>query len=257
MMPSPLRVVVRLLCCAVAVAIGACADAQSTLAPLPKGGHHVLFIGNSLTYTNDLPGMLAEVAASTRDTIYAASVTYANFALVDHLSSGSARAAIASDRWQYVILQQGPTSTTGVDRDTLILAARAFEPMIRAAGATPALYMVWPDITRRAFWDNCRDSYRMAAQAVGGAFFPAGEAWREAWARDSTLPLYGGDGFHPSPTGTYLAALTMYERITGKDARAVPVPVTIGGSAVTSARVHLLQEAAHAANAANAARYSR
>ena len=125
----------------------------------------VLFIGNSLTYTNDLPGVLATMAASTRDTIYAASVTYANFALVDHLSSGSARAAIGADRWEYVILQQGPTSTTGVDRDTLILAARAFEPLIRAAGGTPALYMAWPDITRRSFWDNCRDSYRMAAIA--------------------------------------------------------------------------------------------
>ena len=257
MMPSPRRHFRPRLCLLTAVGLGACAGAQGTLAPLPKGGHHVLFNGNSLTYTNDLPGVLATMAASTRDTIYAASVTYANFALVDHLSSGSARAAIGADRWEYVILQQGPTSTTGVDRDTLILAARAFEPLIRAAGGTPALYMAWPDITRRSFWDNCRDSYRMAAQAVGGAFFPAGEAWREAWARDSTLPLYGGDGFHPSFTGTYLAALTMYERITGKDARNVPVPATIGGNPVTSTRVRLLQDAAHAANVANAARYTR
>jgi hypothetical protein len=216
--------------------------------PLPPGGYHVLFIGNSLTYTNDLPGMLSVVAASGGDTIRTASVAYPNYALVDHFISGVATDAIKKDRWDYVIMQQGPTSTTGVARDTLILATRAFNPYIRAAGGRAALLMVWPDYTRKAFWDNCRTSYFLAAQAVGGVFMPAGEAWRNAWAVDSTLPLYGGDGFHPASYGTYLAALVIYERITGHDARTLPPRATFGNFAAPEATIRLLQNAAHKAN---------
>ena len=34
--------------------------------------------------------------------------------------------------------------------------------------------------------------------------------------------LYGADGFHPSPAGPFLAALVVYERITGRDPRTLP-----------------------------------
>ena len=246
------RGVAALAAIAVATVASCATSAGATLGPLAPGGKHVLFIGNSLTYVNDLPGTLAQLATSAGDTIRTASVAYANYALIDHWYSGGARTAIAADRWDYVVMQQGPTSTTGVDRDTLVLATKYFDPLIRAAGGTPALYMVWPDYTRLAFFDNCRDSYLLAAQAVHGAFFPAGEAWRNAWAADSTLPLYGGDGFHPSPLGTYLAALVMYERITGHDARALPKHAVVAGADVgaSAATITLLQEAAHKANLA-------
>lgn len=230
-------------------ATGCLPQASGTITgPLPAGGHHVLFIGNSLTYTNDLPGMLSLLAASGGDTIRTASVAFPNYALIDHYYSGTALAAIKADRWELVIMQQGPTSTTGLDRDTLIVAARAFDPYVRAAGGKTALFMVWPDITRKAFWDNCRNSYQLAAQAVNGVFMPAGEAWRNAWAVDSTIPLYGPDGFHPSGLGTYLAALEIYERVTGKDSRLLPPTAVLDGATVPVARVRVLQAAAHKAN---------
>lgn len=37
------------------------------------------------------------------------------------------------------------------------------------------------------------------------------------------------DGLHPSPMGTFLVALTMYERITGHDARAFPAHAIVSG----------------------------
>ena len=60
-------------------------------------------------------------------------------------------------------------------------------------------------------------------QRSKGLLLPAGDAWRAAWAADARLPLYGPDGFHPSPMGTYLAALVIYEnfRLTAAGA---PVP---------------------------------
>src|SRR4051812_7618847 len=86
--------------------------------PLPAGGHHVLFIGNSLTYVNDLPATVAAIAQSVGDTIRFATEAGPNLALIDHLQGGSAAVAqIKLGGWEYVVLQQGPTPA-GICRDS-------------------------------------------------------------------------------------------------------------------------------------------
>ena len=65
-------------------ALGCLGTSAPVQPALPPGGHHVLFIGNSLTDANDLPGTVAALAASAGDTIRTASVTAANYALIDH-----------------------------------------------------------------------------------------------------------------------------------------------------------------------------
>ena len=235
---------------ATAFALAACLNTTDPLPNLAPGGHHVLFIGNSLTYVNDLPGTLSEIAALTDDTIRTATVAEPDFALIDHFTGRSnALAAIQQGGWEYVVLQQG-SSSLPINRDTLILATKLFNPYIRSVGARPALYMVWPTSDRISFFDDVRISYQEAATAVGGVFMPCGIAWTKAWAEDSTLTLYAADGLHPSPIGTYLAALVMYERITGKDATSLPARALVAGKLLnlSDATVRLLQRAAHAAN---------
>ena len=238
--------VTRMLAC---TALAGCLDTSAPLQPLPPGGHHVLFVGNSLTDANDLPGTLVGLAASVGDTIRTASVTAANYALIDHLNDGRVQGVIGQGGWEYVILQQGP-STVPVNRDSLVIWTRLFDPLVRSAGARTGLFMVWPDVTRLAFFDDCRLAYQQAAQAVNGVFFPAGQAWRTAWAADSTLPLYGPDGYHPSALGTYVAALVIYEKITGHDARKLGPQAVVGGAilSATAATVRLVQQAAHQTN---------
>ena len=172
------------------------------------------------------------------------------YALIDQLTNGTEAAdAIRRGHWDFVVLQQGP-STLPIDRDSLILWTRMFDPIIRSVGAKPALYMVWPRASRPDNFDAVRTSFQMAAKAVNGVFIPAGVAWQDALRRDATLPLYGPDNFHPSPLGTYLAALTIYERLTGHDPRTLPPYAFVGGAAlnVPEATVRLLQQAAHSAN---------
>jgi hypothetical protein len=72
---------------------------------------------------------------------------------------------------------------------------------------------VWPESYRRSALGAVIASYRKAAKAAGAELFPAGDAWRRAWACDPKLPLYGSDGLHPSRLGTYLAALVVYGRL--------------------------------------------
>lgn len=236
------------------VAVASCrSGAPAGLASARAHTHRVLFVGNSLTYFNDLPGTLAALGRAAGDTIVVASVTRPGYALIDHLVAPTASGALDSirgARWDYVVLQQGPTSRL-VDRDSLVLVARQLAPVIRSAGARPALYMVWPTERDSANFDRVRESFRSAACAVDGELWPVGSAWRAARRADPSVPLYGPDRFHPSPLGTYLAALVMYERITGRDARLLAPRAVVDGVplSATPATVGLLQRAAHAANA--------
>jgi hypothetical protein len=141
------------------------------------------------------------------------------------------------------VLQQGPSSLPE-SQVALREWTTRFDSVIRASGARTALYMVWPESNRRDAFDAVSRSYAQAAEAVNGMLFPVGEAWRGAWRRDPEVPLYGPDGFHPTPTATYLAALVMYQQIGGRSPVGLP-----GLMEMPADRVLLLQQAAQEANA--------
>lgn len=225
---------------------------QGPTGPGP-GERGVLFVGNSLTYYNELPAMLEGLldASGTGD-FHVESVTGANYGLPDHWADGRARELIGAGGWEVVVLQQGPSATEG--RPYLLDYADVFAAEIRAIGAVPALYMVWPSVQRAFDFDGVFDSYRTAAEQVDGYFYPAGQAWRIAWETDPDLALYGSDGFHPTLLGSWLAALVMYEQISGLDARDLPASIRMGGNSVPvdEAVAALVQAAAHEANVRHA-----
>jgi hypothetical protein len=228
---------------------GACQDPSGPTPPA-SAGLRVLFVGNSLTYYNDLPETFAAVARGAGSSLVVEMFAQPNYGLVDHLRvSGAVEAAIRTGDWDYVVLQQGP-STQPDSRDSLVAWTRLFDPIIRSAGATPALYMVWPPKGQAGGFDAARTSYQAAAAAVNGIFLPAGAAWQEALSQDAGLALYGPDNFHPSPLGTYLAAITIYEALTGFDPRQLPPSAHANGTTLTvpPATVRLLQDAAYEAN---------
>jgi hypothetical protein len=243
----------RRACCAALLTIASlagCLPPTEALAPLPAGGIRVLFIGNSLTYFNNLPGTLVDLALSSGDTIRAVMVAYPDYALVDHLRQGAAVSAIAASTWNFVVLQQGPSSLQ-VNRDSLIAMTRLFDVPIKQTGAKTALFGVWPQTVNAVTFPRAIESYQMAATAVGGVHLPVGAAWQAALAEDSTLPLYNADGLHPSELGTYLAALVMYERLTGKDARLLRSRAVVAGRVLTDVSesvVRRLQMIAHETN---------
>lgn len=210
-------------------------------------GTRVLFVGNSLTAANGLAPMVRSIAAAGGFEISGGQVLFSNFSLLDHLERGSAASAIRSVDWDYVVLQQGPSGQPD-SRTELIASAREFDDLIRAEGAVPALYMVWPDASRMTAFDSVSESYTAAANDIGALLFPAGDAWLRAWEADAALPLYSGDNFHPSSLGTYLAALTIYAVLCNQDPTTLPLrPAGIGGAefeAATDEELRILQEAA-------------
>ncbi|MEO8201678.1 MAG: hypothetical protein ABI679_14210 [Gemmatimonadota bacterium] len=231
----------------VAIGLAGCLTSGSGPDRASPQQYRVLFIGNSLTYFNNLPGTLSQLASSAGDSLVAISVARPNFAVIDHANGQSnAVEVIRSGHWDFVILQQGPTSEA-IGRDTLVLATLKLDPDIRAAGGRSAQMMTWPASDRPQDFDAVLLSSQKAANAVAGLLLPVGEAWRAAWAADSKLPLYGPDGFHPAPLGTWLAALVIYEGLTGHDARTLSPTVVVNGIPVEFpvSTVRLVQSAAH------------
>ncbi|MFN8583553.1 MAG: hypothetical protein U0163_21570 [Gemmatimonadaceae bacterium] len=222
-----------------------------TLPPVPTGALRVLFVGNSLTYVNDVPHTVADLAqlAGARS-LYYVTIAYPDYALEDHLAQGDAARALAAQDWDYVVLQQGPSSLAS-SRAILERDAMRFAPLIARAKAKPALFMVWPSEDRKFAFPDVRDSYRAAAVDANGLFIPAGMAWLEAWKRDSSLVLYA-DGLHATPMGTYLAALTIFQRLYGRSPVELTGPAVVNGIRWTwpDSVLRALRESAAAANAA-------
>jgi hypothetical protein len=204
---------------------------------------NLLLIGNSLTAANDLAGLIEAMGRASGVAVHCTVIAKPNFSLEDHWTDGDARRAIARGGWSHVFLQQGP-SALPESRVLLNEYARRFDREIRAVNARTAFLGVWPSAARSGDFDAVSASYAGAARLTGGLLAPAGEAWRAAWRRDSGLALYGADGFHPSPLGSYLAALTIFHTLTGRFPPAAAAPSGVSPSlfellrrAVTDTRV--------------------
>jgi hypothetical protein len=202
----------------------------------------VLFIGNSYTYVNDLPGGVQQLAATggTSPAIDVASVVEGGASFATHWSGGGAQAAIAMGDHSHVVLQ-------GQSVEPLFAApsfheyGQLFAAAALAAGAKPVLYETWarkagdPIYADRAsggtpdaMQDVLSAAYQALATETGASLAPVGEAWRTAWTEHPEIELYDGDGSHPSPAGTYLAACVFYIALTGEPipaASAVPTGV--------------------------------
>lgn len=219
--PAPVTRMRRVLTalCASTILLG-CVSGGPTLPSGPGSG--ILFVGNSLTYWNELPLIVQAVFDTAGGPRYeVAMVASPDVSLEDHWNDGFARRQIERGGWQYVVLQQGPSSLPDsrvLLRDYVV----RFSERIKAVGARPALYSVWPSLGRIGDFDRAIESYQLAATDVGGLLFPVAEAWRATWRRDSTVALYSPDGLHPSVSGSYLAALVMYAVISGKTPTGLP-----------------------------------
>lgn len=170
------------------------------------GALRVLFIGNSATYYNNMPGMLEDIGLADSLPIETVDVSQGGFSLQDHWNVGWVRDTLVNGRWNVVVLQGGALETFAV----------TWANAIRVAEARPALYMPGPPRGVTNFPEVCM-SYYTAAEEASAELYAAGEAWMEAWRTDPDLPLIGPDDIHPSEMGSYLAALTIYWGMTGRE----------------------------------------
>lgn len=183
---------------------------------VPGKSLRILFIGNSLTYFNDLPALVAELGKMDETTITYKMLAPGGYSLEDHWNRGDAQKEMQATHYDLVVGQQGP-SALPESQVLLKMYAEKYARECAKLKTSWALYMVWPSEARSFDLDNVIFSYSEAAKATSALLLPAGLAWKLAWSTDPQFPLYGSDRFHPSKTGSLLAAITIYAALQQKE----------------------------------------
>ncbi len=265
---------------------GGATDAGVTDATTPTGSTRALFIGNSYTFVNDLPGLFGAIARSlpaAPSAVFVDSSTGGGRRLVQHVSDARTvghplHTALNTDvSWTHVILQeqsQIPGFPAGQPEfEESKLAAAELGGLATMRGATVVLFMTWgrrdgdstnmglfPDFT--AMQDRLEAGYRALAdeaRAAGATVLiaPVGLAFREVHQSeaDPLAPgalfgsLYADDGSHPSLAGSYLAGCVFTASILEVDATTI-THVPAGLDPAVAAQLRAAAQAAVAAERA-------
>jgi hypothetical protein len=182
---------------------------------------HVLFLGNSYTYVNNLPGVIRELATAAGRPIETAHVTSGGKSLEWHWFNNESLDAVDKGGWDFVVLQDH--SQQAVDApEKLQAAATRFAARIRKTGAEPLFYLTWARRHLPEMQEAITASYLRVAAILNVRITPVGPAWQAALAADPKLPLHVEDRSHPSLLGTYLTACVFYATLTGASPVGLP-----------------------------------
>jgi hypothetical protein len=201
--------------------------------PQDKGCLRVLFVGNSYTQVNDLPGTFAALARAGGHQVDVGMAAEGGQTLSGHLTSTNTQRQLVPGRWDVVVLQeqsQFPSVAWSRDNETAP-AARSLVQEIRGLGARVVLFSTWahrdgwPEqgLASEAAMQSAIDAaYLGLGQQLGVGVVPVGEAWSTTLAVDASIRLWQEDGSHPTTSGTFLAAAAFYAALFDDD----PVPAS-------------------------------
>jgi hypothetical protein len=201
----------------VLLALAARSDGQTKAADSNEAGKlRVLFIGNSYTYFNNLPQMVAELSksASKQKPIEAEMFTVGGAMLKSLWESGKALEVLKGSKWDYVVLQEQSTLGLGPmvngevrinDPKTFHEYARQFDTEIKKAGAKTVFYLTWARQNAPQTQAALTDAYLSIAKELNAIAAPAGIAWQTALKVRPDFALHVEDKSHPNPAGSYLA----------------------------------------------------
>ena len=185
----------------------------------------VLFIGNSYTYVNDLPRLVAELAkAGHQCTLDVRMIAPGGATLSNHWNNPATRGAVRDEHWDFVVLQE--QSTLGAAQPTtdqfFMPFAKKWADEIHRVGAEPVFYMTWSRERLPQQQAFISDAYLRAAKETKSSVAPVGMAWERVRRIYSSIELYESDGSHPSPAGSYLAACVIYATLFHQSPEGLP-----------------------------------
>ena len=176
----------------------------------------ILMLGNSLTFANHMPQMLAEWTGA--EVIHH---TRAGARLSEQLNSGTrlgakTQAALTKETWDYVVLQEmshGPITSP----ERFFASAQQLCTQIRENGAIPIFYATWAyrkDSSKLLAkgWNYAEmarelsEAYQKAAQNNHALLADVGRRFYEL---AENAELYASDGIHPSELGSRIASRTI------------------------------------------------
>ncbi len=190
--------------------------------PVAADGSRILFVGNSHTYVNDLPGVFADLAFAGGHEVDVYDLTEGMYTLEQFADPEDELGAILTEAletepWDFVVLHENTNAAlTGKSETAMYPYARILDEKIQGAGGQTAFFMTWsPEdgagaISRKVVQALLSESYQSIARELDALLIPGGDLFLEALSVDEGLELWGDDGQHPSEAGTYLTACAAY-----------------------------------------------
>jgi hypothetical protein len=258
-MKKPFCLLVSLL---VVIATTVACGGEPTPAPLK-----VLFVGNSYTYVNDLPAMVAAMAEVRGDRMIDADRHLVGGCTFErHVKETGALDKIREQKWDVVVLQEQSLRPI-VDRTKMHEYASLLHAEAAKQGAETVFYLTWarqhiPDMQEGSdpaasveyaqamykiiqagkhtdFDTWCRQQKTGLQSGLNGGYFglakqlgarvaPVGIAWKKALATDPLFVLHSPDRSHPNRTGTYLAACVFYATLLDENPAGLPEEISKG-----------------------------
>ena len=176
----------------------------------------ILMLGNSFTFANNMPAMLAECTGA--EVVHH---TRGGARLAEQLNpktktGARTQAALEDEFWDYVVLQEmsnGPVTS----RNSFLKNVGCLCTWIREEGAVPLLFATWAyqkgsqamaemDMSYDEMANGLHDAYREAADQNDALIAEVGQKFYQL---ADSRELYAEDGQHPSEAGSRLAAETI------------------------------------------------
>jgi hypothetical protein len=205
----------------------------------------VLFVGNSLTYVNNLPALLRALGDAQGVAITTETWAEPGGTLADRWREGHVAEALRARHFDVVVLQEqgGHLSACMASAQeqrkapcaASVRAYRNFAKLAQERGARTLLFQTWgPDEKWQGRLDR---SLRLVADQASASIFDAAGALNALHEDQPGTDLYP-DGTHPSTQASLMLALALYRDITGsvpvaKDLR-VSAPLLPVNAAVTA-----------------------
>lgn len=167
--------------------------------------YDILFVGNSLTYYNDLPNLVKTEAAERGISLGFQMIAKGNYAIVDHWSDGEVQKQVETGNYDFVIIQQGPSSQSD-GYEMLVNDGRKYAELCVVNGSRLAYFMVWPSRRYYHTFDGVIRNYSAGARANNAILCPVGRVWKSHFDSTGDFSYYGPDEFHPSLQGSQVAA---------------------------------------------------
>ena len=175
------------------------------MAQTPQDSLRVLWVGNSFSYCNDLPGMVQKIASTQKVKLSCTRFLKGGERFSGHLKNKKLLQAIADGGWDYVVLQVHAASP---DARVIFYMTWGHKYGNRKPVAEYPLSNGYEGMQERL-----KTSYLEMAYDNGAWCAPVGMAWRAVRSERPDCILYRPDCYHPAVPGSYLAANVIFTTI--------------------------------------------
>lgn len=171
----------------------------------------ILFIGNSHTYFNDMPEMVAEQFRKEQYDCEVTMIAHGGWFLEQHVNEPDVRFNILYGHYDYVVLQEhahpfGP-------EEKFYGAVRQLNHWILEAGSKAVIYMTWAKKDEEFNQERMTLAHEQIADELGMLLAPVGKYWWEYMRSYPDIEMYYKDGQHASPDGSRFAAKYIWNAI--------------------------------------------